>query len=123
MQWFLLAVAGSIGAILRYAVSGWVQRSAGGTFPWGTLAVNLTGCIAIGLLAPLLMERIVRPEYRVAILIGLLGSFTTFSTFGYETFRLLSDGQFGHAAAYVLAMNAGGLLAVWIGYRGMEHLL
>jgi fluoride exporter len=123
----LIALGGSCGAVARYAIGGQVQRltdRAGmhWTFPWGTTVINVTGCLLMGILAPLLLDR-VRPEYRDMVLIGFLGAYTTWSTFGYETIRFLNDGQFRAVATYVLATNAGCLLAVWIGYRLATRLL
>jgi CrcB protein len=111
-----IALGGAFGAVIRYAVSGWVQLRASGTFPWGTLAVNVVGCLLMGLLAPLMLER-ARPEYRMLVLVGVLGAFTTFSTFGFETLERLNNGQLGQAAGYVLASNVFCLSAAWVGYR------
>lgn len=116
-----IAIGGAIGAVLRYSVAGWAQRATTGAFPLGTLAVNLSGCLAIGFLGALFAGPwLVREEYRFGILVGLLGGFTTFSTFGWETFSLSNDGQFGLAAANLLLSNALGLFAVWLGYRVAE---
>ena len=114
-----IAAGGSVGAVLRYTVSGWVQRPAGATtFPVGTLTVNVVGCLAMGLLyAAFAGHSLIREEYRLAILVGVLGGFTTFSTFGYETFALINDRQFARAAANVLLSNAAAIAAVWLGYR------
>ncbi|MBI5864277.1 MAG: fluoride efflux transporter CrcB [Planctomycetes bacterium] len=122
---FALVFLGSgLGGVLRYALAGWVQRSYGGTFPLGTLTVNVLGCLAIGFLSVALTGRIlVREEYRVALVVGILGGFTTFSAFGAETFALLNDGQHLRAAANVLLSVVLGLAAVWIGYRTAESLL
>lgn len=114
----MIAAGGGVGAVLRYAISGWSQRLAGGTFPVGTLTVNVVGCLAMGLLfAAFAGPVLVREEHRLAVLIGLLGGFTTFSTFGYETFALLNDRQIGRAAMNVLLSNVLGIGAVWLGYR------
>ena len=122
MHWVLLGAGGAVGAILRYAIGGWVQQRTAGTFPWGTITVNVAGCLFMGLLARILFgESAVRPEYRTAILVGVLGALTTFSTFSYETISLLNDGQFPRAAAYVVLTNVGCLAAVWIGYRLAEQ--
>lgn len=120
---FWLALGGAFGTLCRYGLSGWVQRGSGGTFPWGTLAVNVLGCLVMGLLYRTFEARLFPPEYRTAILIGVLGGFTTFSSFGIETFRMLNDGQFGAAVLYVGASNAGCLAAVWLGYRVVERVL
>lgn len=109
----LLAVGlgGFVGAVARYSVSGWVHRWAGSAFPWGTLAVNVTGCLAIGMLMALFEGRVSSsPETRLFLGIGVLGSFTTFSTFGYETLELLRRSEPGLALA-----NAGGNLLIGIG--------
>lgn len=117
----LIAVGGAAGALLRYGVAGLTQRVSGSTFPYGTLAVNAIGCLAIGLLAGFFAgPHLVREEYRVAILVGVLGAFTTFSTFGLETLELARDGQFAPAAANILLSNALGLGAVWLGYRASQ---
>lgn len=114
----VIFLTGGCGCLLRYRVAGWAQRLGNGSFPTGTLAVNLMGCAAIGFLGSLLTgPMLVREEYRLAILVGLLGGFTTFSTFGYETILLTRDGQFGLAALNVLLSNALGLAAAWLGTR------
>lgn len=119
MHKLLLVFLGSgVGGVLRYAVGGWVQRRLSGLFPLGTLVVNLTGCVLIGFLSAALAGRwLVREEHRVALLVGVLGGYTTFSTFGWETFALLNDGQMGRAAGNAALSVVGGLAAVWIGYR------
>lgn len=114
----LIAGGGALGSVSRYLLAGWVQRWSEGAFPVGTLAVNLLGCFVLGLAAALLMgPAIVREEYRMAFTIGFLGGFTTFSTFGYETFALLNDRQWKTAALNVLLSNGLGILGVWVGYR------
>lgn len=123
-----VAIGGAAGAVTRYAVGGWVQRlwqdRSAGVFPWGTLLINVTGCALMGLLAPVLFERsLARPELRMAILVGFLGAYTTWSTFSYETLRFLNDGDFRHALYYALGTNAGCFLAVWLAYHVMEWLL
>ena len=123
MKWLLIACGGGAGAILRYAMAGWGQRLTSGVFPVGTLMVNTLGCLAIGFLASLFAgPLLIREEYRIAILVGFLGGFTTFSTYGYETFALLGDGEWWSAAVNVLLSNVLGLLALWIGVRLAEQL-
>jgi len=112
-----IAVAGLIGTLLRYWVSGVVARRFGETFPWGTMAVNLIGCFVTGAVFYLSEERfLINPTVRTVILIGLLGGFTTFSSYGLQTFTLLRDGEFGLATVNVAASNVVGLLMVWAGY-------
>jgi CrcB protein len=121
--WLGLAAGGALGTVARYALGGWVQRASGGTFPWGTCAINLLGCLAIGALAGYADRGgLLSPELRVTLLIGVLGGFTTFSSFGLETFRLLADGDLARAAAYVGLTNGAGLFAVWFGYRVLGRL-
>lgn len=116
----LLAIAagGAIGATMRYLGSGWIQRLTTSQLPWGTLVVNVLGCCIVGFLGAFFAgPHLVREEYRVAILVGVLGAFTTFSTFGWETLTLATGGQLRLAAANVVASNLFGLVAVWLGYR------
>lgn len=114
---FLIGLAGFIGTIGRYWLSGVVARRYGETFPLGTLLVNLIGCFLVGLLFYLLNERfVVNPTLRTVVLIGFLGGFTTFSSFGLQTFTLLQDGEFGLAALNLTASNFVGLVLVWAGY-------
>jgi CrcB protein len=115
----LIALGGALGTLARYgtvlATARWSARLA---FPVGTLAVNLIGCFVAGLLAALLVDRVaVREDVRLAVMVGFLGGFTTFSAFGLETFALGRDGRAGAALANVLLSNLLGILLVWIGYR------
>lgn len=113
----LIGLAGFIGTLSRYWLSGVVARRYGETFPMGTLVVNLVGCFLVGLLFYLLQERfLVNQTVRTVILIGFLGGFTTFSSFGLQTFTLLQDGEFALAALNVLGANVIGLILVWAGY-------
>jgi CrcB protein len=124
LAWLLIAIGGGLGSLLRYVMQGWVQRLAGGPFPIGTLTVNLLGCLVIGLLTPLLAEQaFVRHEVRLGLMVGILGGFTTFSTFGLETYHLLAAGQTRLAMAN-LALSCGlGLAAVLVGHRISERWL
>lgn len=93
MSWLAIAAGGAAGALMRFAVSTGVYRVLGRDFPYGTLAVNVLGSFAMGLLTVLFLERLnVAAEWRAAILVGFLGAFTTFSTFSLETLVLLEDG-------------------------------
>ncbi len=117
--WLWIALGGALGSVLRYALSGWVQGGRWGDlwgFPWGTLFVNLTGCLVLGFLAGLFQERfLVGPELRAMILIGLLGGYTTFSTFGVETFNLIKEGSFHLALLNGLGSPVLGILGAWLG--------
>lgn len=114
---FLIGLAGFIGTLSRYWMSGVVAKRYGETFPMGTLVVNLLGCFLVGLLFYLLEERfLINQTARTAVLIGLLGGFTTFSSFGLQTFTLIQDRQVGLAVLNITASNVIGLLLVWAGY-------
>jgi CrcB protein len=123
MSWlwqpFLVGCGGFFGAMLRYGMSGAVQRLAPfSSFPLGTLTVNVSGSLLIGVLAGLVeLRQMLGPEARLFLMIGLLGGFTTFSSFAYETLALGQDGQYLLAALNALSSVALCLLAVWIGYR------
>jgi CrcB protein len=111
-----LAAAGAAGTLARYGLSGWVQRLARETFPFGTLAVNLAGCFAIGVVMALVRDRqLLSPEARTVLVVGFLGGFTTFSAFGYETLELVRNGSLGPALGNAAASVLGGLVAVWLG--------
>ena len=111
-----IALAGAAGALARYGLSGLMHRFLGAAFPWGTLTVNLTGCFLLGFLLELSRQSgWVSPDFRTIAGIGFLGAFTTFSTFGFETYRSLETGEWLVAGLNVLANVAGGLLLVAAG--------
>lgn len=114
----IVGLGGFAGAIARYALSGLVHRQFPlTTFPFGTLVVNLLGCFAIGLIAGLAESRqMFTPQFRTFALIGLLGGFTTFSTFGYETLAMIRDTEYLRAAANIVLQVIVGLTLVWLGY-------
>ena len=120
----LVGIGGLIGSILRYLVSGYVQQwTQSFEFPYGTLAVNLIGCLVIGFLSQLADARgVFSTEVRVLVFVGLLGGFTTFSSFGNETMNLMRDGEMLPAFANVSAHMVLGLGAVWLG-RVIAHAL
>lgn len=113
----LIGVGGAVGAILRYLASGYVQQvTRSFEFPYGTLAVNLIGCLVIGFLSQLADARgVFTVETRSLVFVGLLGGFTTFSTFGNESLNLLRDGEYFLSAANIGAHVVLGLGAVWLG--------
>lgn len=116
LKWLVIFVGSGVGGLLRYGVGGLVQHWWGPTFPLGTLVVNVTGCLTIGFLATVLQgPLLVREEVRLGLLIGVLGGYTTFSTFSRETLALFHDGQGGRAAAYVLLSVVLCLASVWAG--------
>ncbi|MDA1188307.1 MAG: fluoride efflux transporter CrcB [Chloroflexi bacterium] len=123
MQTILLVGAGgAAGAIARYLLSDWVQTLTARTgFPYGTLAVNVLGCLVIGIVTGIVQTRDLIPmEVRTFLTIGLLGGFTTFSAFGNETFAFVRNGQIGSAAGYIALQVVVGVLAVWLGYTAVQ---
>ncbi|CAH2031947.1 fluoride efflux transporter CrcB [Trichlorobacter ammonificans] len=111
------------GGLARYYLSGWIYSLAGREFPWGTLAVNVIGAFCIGVVMELGMRGTLLPEtLRVGIAVGFLGGLTTFSTFSYETFTLLRDGQFLAAFANVLVSVLICLLCTWLGIVTVRSL-
>ena len=114
----LVGVGGFIGAVLRYAVGGLVgQWKAGWTFPIETVLINVSGCLVLGFLASLSELRgVLSGASRAFLFIGVLGGFTTFSTFGYETFQLLRGAQWRYALLSTLLQIVLGIGAVWGGY-------
>jgi CrcB protein len=112
----IVGAGGFVGAALRYAVGGLVSRALRPDFPWGTVVVNVSGCFLIGLLAALTEERApVTPATRLFLMVGILGGYTTFSTFGYETMSLVREGSHGLAAANAVGQVLVGLAGVWAG--------
>jgi len=116
-KFFIIGLGGGLGAILRYILSGLVQNwSKSISFPYGTLAVNLLGCLLIGLLTGLAETRgLFSPEVRLFIFVGLLGGFTTFSTFGNETFNLILSRESFLAMLNLATHIVLGIGMVWAG--------
>ena len=114
---FLIAIAGAAGAVSRYGVGMWAQRSLGTHFAFGTLTVNIIGCLLLGLVLELESQtQWVGNSMLLFLAVGYLGAFTTFSTFGFETLKFMQAGDY-HLAMLNVAANLGlGLLAVWLGW-------
>jgi CrcB protein len=113
----LIGLAGLAGTLGRYWISEFATRQYGETFPRGTMAVNLVGCFLAGAVFYITEERsLFTPTARSVILIGLLGGFTTFSSYGLQTFQLIRNGQLGLATLNIGISNLFGLLMVWVGY-------
>lgn len=116
MRITLIAIFGAIGTLSRYGLQGLVQQRAGITFPAGTLVVNLLGCFLLGFLGQLTLNRmLIPPDWRVGMTIGFFGGFTTFSTFGWETIKMLEDGEWARAGVYVGASVLVGLVLAFLG--------
>jgi CrcB protein len=120
----LVGFGGFIGSVLRYLASGYVQQASKSIdFPFGTLVVNVIGCFVIGFLAQLAEDRgVFSAESRAFVFVGILGGFTTFSSFGNETLNLARDSQMMNALANVGANVVLGLFAVWLG-RTVSYLI
>lgn len=116
MQALAIAGGGAVGALLRFWMANGVYALMGRGFPYGTLFINVLGSLLMGLLFVLLVERsVAAPEWRALLMVGLLGSFTTFSTFSLETLNLLEGGEFGKALLNVLLSVVLCLLAAAAG--------
>lgn len=122
-QLLIIAGGGAVGAVMRFWLSSWVYSLLGRDFPYGTLAVNLLGSLLMGLCFVLFIERLMAgAEWRVLIMVGLLGAFTTFSTFSIETLNLLEDGEIAKALANVLLSVGLCVVATWIGVMAGRQL-
>jgi CrcB protein len=116
IPYLMVGVGGFFGAIARYLVDRWISGTMGALFPYGTLAVNVSGSFILGLFATAITERwIIHPHWRLLIAVGFVGAYTTFSTFGYETHKLMEEGSFGLALFNVLLSVIVGLIAVRLG--------
>lgn len=116
MPLVLIAVGGAAGATTRYLVDTWISERAGGAFPWGTLVVNISGSLVLGILFALATERGVLPAtIRAPVLIGFIGAYTTFSTLMLESWRLIESGALGLGLANLVGSTVIGLVAVVAG--------
>jgi len=126
MKIVLLMAGGAVGTLARYALSGFTHKLYIGTFPMGTLAVNLLGSLVIGFLWGISESRNISPNYRSFIFIGILGGFTTFSTYALETMNLFRENEIRQAVTNLLATNLLGLVLVFAGFfmaRGLMNLI
>jgi CrcB protein len=122
MTYLLVAIGGALGSMMRYGLSGLVMQTTGGTFPYGTMFVNVTGAMLIGVFASLAApeSRFFLPvPARLFLMTGICGGYTTFSTFSLETFNLLRDGEFLPALANMLLSVLLCVISVWIGYSAV----
>ena len=105
---FLLGIGGALGALSRFLLSGWAHKTMGSNFPYGTLLINIAGCFLLGLLGTMADKgSFFNPNLKLLVLIGFLGAFTTFSTFAYESWLLLKDGE-----ALKMWLNLGGSIVL-----------
>ena len=115
-RYLMVLVGGGVGALMRYIAGMTIAARIGGRFPLGTLVINVTGSFLIGILMPLLTERFQpHSNWRLLLVVGVLGGYTTFSTFEYETFRAVQDGGKWIGLVNVVASVVLGYVAVWIG--------
>jgi CrcB protein len=118
LRLLLIAVFGAMGTLARYGLQGLVQVKMGSTFPYGTLAINLTGCFFLGLIGQFTLNRmVISPELRMAIAVGFFGGYTTFSSFGWETAKMLEAGEWIWATTYVATSVVFGLFLSVAGIR------
>ena len=122
-KWLMLLAGGLFGTAGRYVLAGAIHRWFGTGFPYGTLAVNTLGCLAIGFLSALAERKfLLTPEARLFWFVGLLGAFTTFSALIYESWRLMQDGELLLAGVNLLGSLALGLGALWLGHLAASLL-
>lgn len=120
----LVMLGGGLGAVMRFGIGHTVMHNSESNFPWGTLAVNLIGCAGIGIFGAFLVGPWpIREEVRLFAMIGILGGFTTFSSFGYETFELLEDHAYMKAAAYVITSNVAGIALVFGAFTATRAMI
>ncbi len=117
MDRYLAVLAGAgLGGLARYVAGGWIAEKSGWAFPFGTFVVNVSGCFLIGLLMTVLTSRPeLSPNWRLFLVVGVLGGYTTFSTFEYEVWRSARDGQAWMSLLYLVSSVVAGYLAVWLG--------
>ena len=116
MDYLWVGLGGFLGANARYALGAWIIQRAGVSFPLHTLVINVTGSLAIGVLLVLLTERlVVDPAWRLLLVVGFLGGYTTFSSYTFEGLELVREGELLAAVGYVLGSNVLGLGATFLG--------
>jgi fluoride exporter len=115
--WAVVFAGAGIGGLARYLAGTWIMAKYGGRFPLGTLVINVTGSFLIGVLMTLLTERLPNPHptWRLFLVVGVLGGYTTFSSFEYETFQAVRDGARWMALLYLAASVVLGYVGVWLG--------
>jgi CrcB protein len=111
----IVFLGGGLGATLRYWLGGWILSRTGPDFPWGTFVINVSGSLVIGLFLGLALKSDLSQDWRIFVATGILGGYTTFSSFSYETISLLRDAGVGPAAFNVFGSLIFGLAAAWLG--------
>ena len=114
-RYIVVLVGGGVGALVRYVLASEIMKRYGGTFPLGTFVINITGSFLIGVLMTIFTERLLHPNWRLALVVGFLGGYTTFSSFEYETLQAFTQGSKWTAALNVVASLVLGYIAVWLG--------
>ncbi|NWK72874.1 fluoride efflux transporter CrcB [Acinetobacter sp. SwsAc6] len=123
MNWLLVALGGAIGASLRYGTGLWLYKPSG-LFPWSTWVINLLGCFIAGIFFALTQKYpVLQQETRLFVMVGILGGFTTFSSFGLETFQLLKQAQTSIALLYVGSSVVLGVVLLALGFYLFQYLL
>jgi CrcB protein len=121
--WYV-AFGGAAGSALRYVIASWIQTRSGGAFPVGTMIVNISGSLLLGLVLRYALETpIMPPEVRALLTTGVIGGYTTFSTFSYETAALIEEGDWRRAALYVGLSVVISLAGTFLGFAGARELL
>lgn len=111
----VISIGGAIGAVLRYFASLYFAKSMGSSFPWGTLLINMSGSLGLGIVYGVALNIPIHPQLKAFITIGLLGAFTTFSTFSLETVVMLREGEFFRMALYLAGTTVGGMACAFLG--------
>lgn len=118
MRLLLLLLFGGLGTLARYGLDGWIQQRTGPGFPYGILTINILGCLVLGTIGQYGLNHLsMPPDLRIGLTTGLMGGFTTFSTFGWDSVRMMQSGEWSRALIYIGASVVGGLLAMVFGLR------
>lgn len=123
MRWLAIIIGGGLGSICRFGLASAVSRMCGESMAWGTLGVNLLGCLLIGGMAALVEKGLLPEPVRFFVITGFLGGFTTFSTYAWESISYMQDGMYNRALVNVLLNNIGGLVMVLAGLMVVRKML
>jgi CrcB protein len=114
-RYLMVMIGAALGGMARYGIGTTVMQWYGGRFPLGTLVINVSGCFLIGMLMTIFTERVVHENWRLLLVVGVLGGYTTFSSFGWETYQSIREGSLLRGLANIMLSVVFGYLAVWIG--------